>query len=308
MYVPYISLICLTGEKGAYILAYESLSCMCERMSVVKSAQRALTVLEAVARADGGLTHSEISHALDIPSGSLTPLLSTLCNLGYLSLDSGKKKYVLGSSVLFLAWRYQESLDIVHIGEPFLSELVYLTGESAAIVIESGDQVTVVAKQNSPRPLRPSLELGGRAPLYAGASGKVFLADRSDQEIDRYLSTVELKSFTPHTTKDPHLIWKQLRAIRKGALAYSRESLFEGVTAVAAPVRNMSGKLVATMIVTAPTVRFGPERAAFIEKALRKTSAAFSRKLGYREGEGAGSFLSGRIKDRERLGEDLPPL
>lgn len=250
---------------------------------MVKSAERAVRILETVGRTKEGLTHTELSQALNIPSGSLTPLLNTLFHMGYLSLDlHSKKKYMLGAGVLFLSSRYQENLDIVQVGDPFLAELVSLTGETAAIAIESGDQVMVVAKQNTSRSLRPSLDLGGRAPLYAGASGKIFLAHRSDEEINRYLSTVELKPLTPYTIIEPDRIWHELRAIREGALSYSRESMFEGVTAVAAPVRDMSARVVATLLITGPTTRLGLEKEAFVEKALREATAAFSQKLGFR--------------------------
>jgi DNA-binding IclR family transcriptional regulator len=253
---------------------------------MVKSAERAVRILETVGRAKEGLTHTELSQALSIPSGSLTPLLNTLFDLGYLSLDlHNKKRYVLGAGVLFLSNRYQKNFDMVQVGEHFLAQLVSLTGETAAIAIESGDQVMVIAKKNTSSSLRPSLELGGRAPLYAGASGKIFLAHRSDEEISRYLSTVDLKPLTPHTIIEPDKIWNELEAIRKGALSYSREAMFEGVTAVAAPVKDMGGKVVATLLITGPTTRLGPEKEAFIEKTLREAAAAFSQRLGFGSGE-----------------------
>jgi IclR family KDG regulon transcriptional repressor len=248
---------------------------------MVKSAERAIRILEGIAQARGGLTHTEMCQALRIPSGSLTPLLNTLRTLGYLLLDESGKKYLLGPSVLFLSRRYQEELDIVQIGQPFLTELVRVTGEASAITIQNGNRSTVVAKVNSPLPVRPSLNLGDSAPLYAGASGKIYLAFRSDEEIHRYLSTVELKRFTPKTPVRPDQIWHELRAIRAGALSYSRECIFEGVTAVAAPVRDFSGKVVATFIVSAPTSRMGVEKEKAVEKALREASAALSEKLGF---------------------------
>jgi DNA-binding IclR family transcriptional regulator len=248
---------------------------------MVKSAERAIRILETIAHARGGLIHTEICQALHIPSGSLTPLLNTLCSLGYLLLDESGKRYLLGPNVLFLARRYQEELDIVQIGQPFLAELVRVTGEAAAMTIEIYNRSTVVAKVNSSFPVSPSLNLGDSAPLYAGASGKVYLAFRSDEEIHRYLSTVHLKAFTPKTPTRPGQIWKELRAIRDGGLSYSREYIFEGVSAVAAPVRDFGGKVVATFIVSAPTSRMGVEKEEIVEKALREAAAAFSEKLGF---------------------------
>jgi IclR family transcriptional regulator, KDG regulon repressor len=252
---------------------------------MVKSAERAIRILETVAQSSGGLTHTEICSALNIPSGSLTPLLSTLSSLGYVSLNPLTKRYVLTAGILSLSRRYQEGLDIVRMGEPFLAQLVEKTGEAAAMTIQNGDHSTVVAKVKSPLPLSPSLNLGDSAPLYAGASGRVYLAFRSDEEIEKYLSTVDLKPITQTTPIRPNLIQEELRAIRKGALSYSREHMFNGVTAIAAPIRDYSGKVVATFIISAPTVRLGAKKEKQIEKCLREATAACAEKLGFGRGQ-----------------------
>jgi IclR family transcriptional regulator, KDG regulon repressor len=258
---------------------------------MVKSAERAIRILETVSQTSGGLTHTEICNALRIPSGSLTPLLSTLSDLGYVSLDPSTKKYLLAAGVLSLSRRYQESLDIVRLGEPFLVQLVGKTGEAAAMTVEHGDHSTVVAKVKSPLPLSPSLNLGDSAPLYAGASGRIYLAFRSDEEIGRYLSTVELKPITARTPIRPDRIREELRAIRKGALSYSREHMFDGVTAIAAPIRDYKGKVVATFIISAPTTRLGAEKEKQVVASLREAAEALSEKLGFsRNQTGMGSF------------------
>jgi IclR family transcriptional regulator, KDG regulon repressor len=248
---------------------------------MVKSAERAIRILETVAQSSGGLTHTEICSALSIPSGSLTPLLSTLSDLGYVSLNPPTKKYHLTAGILSLSRRYQEGLDIVRMGEPFLAQLVEKTGEAAAMTIENGNLSTVVAKVKSPLPLSPSLNLGDSAPLYAGASGRIYLAFRTDEEIDRYLTTVELKSITSRTPIRPDLIREELSAIRNGALSYSREHMFNGITAIAVPIKDFSGKVMATFIISAPTVRLGPKKEKAIEKYLREAAASFSEKLGF---------------------------
>ncbi len=251
---------------------------------MVKSAERAIRILEIVAQSSGGLTHTEICSALNIHSGSLTPLLSTLSNLGYVSLNTLTKRYVLTAGILSLSRRYQEGLDIVRLGEPFLAQLVEKTGEAAAMTLQNGDRSTVVAKVKSPLPLSPSLNLGDSAPLYAGASGRIYLAFRSDEEIERYLSSVELKPITPSTPTRPDRIREELRAIREGALSYSREHMFNGITAIAAPIRDFSGEVVATFIISAPTARLGGEKEKRIEKFIREAAAAFSEELGFCRG------------------------
>ena len=154
-------------------------------MAVVKSADRVVRILEAIASGDGGLTHGELSRMLGIPKGSLSSLLSNLVDRGYLAFDPLGKLYMLGSELLVLTSRYLNSLDIVRTGRPIVHGLVLEMNEDAEIAVQRGDQVVFLYKEESSRPVKYSIAPGELAPLFATSPGKCILAFMPEEDVCR---------------------------------------------------------------------------------------------------------------------------
>ena len=250
------------------------------RAIMVKSANRVIKILQAVGASRYGIRNAELSADLNIPKGSLSPLLAELVINDFLSLRKEDRRYVLGSQIIVLAGQYLTDLDIVQLGRPIVHDVMMTTDESSALAIRKGFEMIVVYGESSSQPLKRSVEIGYRAPLYTTAGGKAILAHLSDEEIDRYLSTVELNSFTPATITRPGVLRDELRAIRSGALACAREEQYEGLTAMAAPVFDLHGDVVAAIVVTVPTIRLTEISEKLIEVTLSGASEKLSRQLG----------------------------
>ena len=152
---------------------------------MVKSADRTILILEAIAKRNEGATHGDLCEMLRIPKSSLSSLLANLHNRDYLSLDRRNKRYTLGPKILFLAGSYLSSTDIVQLGRPVIDKLMAQTEESAGLTIKKGHEILTVYNKNSPLPIIRSLQIGDRAPIYATAAGRVILAYLSDAEIDQ---------------------------------------------------------------------------------------------------------------------------
>lgn len=248
---------------------------------MVKSADRTILILEAVARRNEGVTHGDLSEMLRIPKSSLSSLLANLQNRDYLSLDKKNKHYTLGPKILFLAGRYLSSTDIVQLGRPVIDKLMTQTEESAGLAIKKGNEIFTVYNKNSPLPIIRSLQIGDRAPIYATAAGRVILAYLPDAEIDHYLATADMKPITPATITEPDRIWLEIKAIRNLGVAYCREEFHEGSTAMAAPVFDMHGMPIASIHVVAPSTRFNARKEKIIADALRRSTKELSYRLGF---------------------------
>jgi len=250
-------------------------------MATVKSADRVTQILEAVGSRDHGLTHSQLSMNLKIPKGSLSLLLSNLVQRDYLAFDGSSKTYSFGPKLLVLAGRYLSHLDIVHAGRPILRELVQQINEDAELAIMKGLEILFVCKEECSHPLKFSVEIGDRAPMYATGAGKAILAHLSEDDLSRYVSAVKLSSTTRNTITDRALLMRELRNVRTRGFAYSREEYQQGVSAIAAPVFNFYGDVAGSVTVTMPSIRFNAGQKRFIEPHLRNAAAHISRQLGF---------------------------
>ncbi len=255
-------------------------------MAIVKSADRVIRILEAIASRDRGLTHGDLSKVLGIPKGSLSLLLSNLVDRDYLAFDPLGKLYLLGPEVLVLTSRYLNSLDIVRVGRPILHDLVLEMHEDAEIVGQRGDQVIFLYKEESPRPVKYSIAPGELAPLFATSAGKCILAFMPEEYIRPYLDRVTLSPITENSITGRDAFRRELELIRSTGLAYGREEYQLGICGIAAPVFNIHGNIAGSIVATLEAARFNPEHRAFIEPKLRNAASRLSRHLGFVETSG----------------------
>lgn len=250
---------------------------------MVKSAYRVTQILEAVSSRRAGLKHSEIADILKIPKGSLSLLLADLVMQQYLIQNEDGRRYILGPQVLVIAKRYLAGLDIVRLGEPILKQLVTEVGECGEIAVKRGDEILMVCREDCSRPLRSVIQIGERAPLHTTAAGKAILAHLPSEEVGAYLASKDLNGAARKTITNSKGLRKELEAIRSGAVAYSREELNEGITAMALPVFNLNGQVAGSIVVPMPTIRFNPRKEKKVETYLREAAARISHQLGHEQ-------------------------
>jgi DNA-binding IclR family transcriptional regulator len=248
---------------------------------VVKSAIRALELLEVLAERGTAMTHGALAEALSLPKSSLTELLAALESRQFVRRDDGGSRFGLGPEILPLAGALLRQMDIIKLTRPILAELMEKSGESAALSVRSGREIMVVARENGLHPVTYLMQVGHRAPLSTAAAGKALLGAASARDREAYLAE-PLPAPTRHSVTDPEQLRAQLDVIATGGVAMGRDELFEGVVALAMPLRNAEGHPVAALSIGMPTMRFTPERSAMIEGLLRKAADQVSYWIGWR--------------------------
>jgi DNA-binding IclR family transcriptional regulator len=245
----------------------------------VKSATRALDVLELLAAQPQPLAHGEMARALGMPKSSLTDLLATLEARGYVAVEA--ERYRLGPALLTLAGTLLRRTDVARVAQPIIASLMLRTGESAALVLRQGSEVVVVCKENCDQPILYSLQLGQRGPVNASAGGKALMAFAPEAEREAWLASAALRRVTPHSVTDPAALRQELAGIAAGGIAYSREEMVPGIVAMGLPVFDAAGAPCAGLSVGVPTVRFDAARERRVAEALRVAAAEISAALGF---------------------------
>jgi DNA-binding IclR family transcriptional regulator len=248
---------------------------------LVKSAIRALELLQVLAERGVALTHGALAEALSLPKSSLTELLAALEAKQFIRRDDSGSRFGLGPEILPLAGALLRQMDIVKLSRPALVSLMERSGESAALSVRVDREVMVVARENGSHPVTYSLQIGQRAPLSVAAAGKALLGSAPAKERERYLAG-PLPAMTSHSLTDPDRLRTQLDAIAAGGVAIGKEELFPGVVTLALPLRNAEGQAVAALSIGMPAMRFTAERGAAIEAMLRDAAAQVSHWLGWR--------------------------
>jgi DNA-binding IclR family transcriptional regulator len=257
--------------------------------AAVKSADRVLDLLELLAHAGRGMSHSDISEVLEIPKSSLTQLLKNLLARGYVETTPNGRGYRVGDALLSLSENTGQIRNLASHAEATLSDLTRETGESSALNQLKGDQAEVVATVLGPARLVTHMRLGDLAPLYATSGGKAILAHMPGALQRDYFSRVRFEAATPATLKTVQALRRQLAAVRKSGFASAHQEWTPGIVGIAVPLLDVAGAPLGSINVAIPSARFDATKENQVKKVLRRACDELSRLvLGRREGAATG--------------------
>jgi IclR family transcriptional regulator, acetate operon repressor len=238
----------------------------------VKSAMRTLDVIEFVVAHRQGVVAQEIAGALAIPVSSLSYLLATLAERGYLTRAG--RRYLPGPGLQRLhAPDAAQSLEDRAL--PLVRALKGELNETAAFMVQRGWEVESLVTEASDQALRYAVDPGTRRLLHALAAGKVILAALSEPELARYFAETTRAAFTPATRTAEADLRADIAKARADGVAVAREEATVGITGNAVPVR-LNGAFVGVFSVAVPAVRFDAALEARVRQALLRAAAALA--------------------------------
>jgi DNA-binding IclR family transcriptional regulator len=165
------------------------------------------------------------------------------------------------------------------VAQPYLTHLAELTQETINVTILNGYEGVNIERVASPRSIRYVGSVGRRTPLHCTSTGKVLLAYMTPQERDAVLPR-ELTRFTDKTIVERASLEEALAQVRTQGYAVAREEFEEDLTAIAAPICNHVGHVLATVSVTGPTYRMDSDKIAAFVGPLLETASKISAQLG----------------------------
>lgn len=183
--------------------------------------------------------------------------LLTLEYLGYLESDG--HYFYLTPKVLKFSGAYLGAAQLPKISQPLLNLLTNQTSQIFSVMVLEGYEAITIARsaahQQTDRVNPYGLHLGNRLPAHATSAGKILLAHLSEQEILEWLEKYPLQRLTKYTYTDNNQFLALLQDIREQDWCYSCEEHELGVHALAVPVYNSFGKVVAALNIVSPSMR-----------------------------------------------------
>jgi len=206
---------------------------------------KGLEVIRAFTRESPSLTLSEVAGFAKLPAATARRCLLTLIDLGYV-VQSGRQ-FLLRPKVLELGAAYLESMNIETLTRTCLEDLASRTGDSAALTVLDGTEIVYVARASIRTLVRLEAHVGSRFPAYPTSMGRVLLAGLDPAELDEYFAQATLTALTDRTVTDRARLTKLIVECRRTGYSAVEDELAYGVVAVAVPVRDSSGRVVAAL-------------------------------------------------------------
>ena len=247
----------------------------------VPNLERALVMLEFLAKKPYGVSMTEIVDALGFPKNSVFRIATTLVNHGYLSRDNETKKFALTKKLLSIGETavceehiIEASLDIMRRLRNELDETVLLGTllESEGVVLEQAP---------GGHPFKFMVDLGTRFKIHCSAPGKAILAYLPEDECEAVLNKISFTRFNERTIVTKPALREELKTVRDKGYAPDFAEEFESVHCIGAPILDKQGYPVASIWITGPSTRIPEKRFDEIGGMVREYADFISERLGY---------------------------
>jgi IclR family acetate operon transcriptional repressor len=248
--------------------------------SSYKTADRVLLVLQAFSAERPLLGVTDLAQLVGADPSGMSRLLRAIERRRFLHRDPVSGKYRLGSEILRLTGVIYESIDIRGVCLPYLQELEQTWDETATLCVLDGSEVVNVDQVQGHKQVRASGPVGRRTPIHATCAGKVLVAWIPETSM-RQLLPVRLPRTTNRTITDWPQLATELAQARSRGFALNQEESDYGLNAVAAPVRNHKGEVVAALVLSGPAFRLPREKLIRMGRDLVVAGDRASCDLGY---------------------------
>ncbi|WIV68740.1 IclR family transcriptional regulator [Natrialbaceae archaeon AArc-T1-2] len=224
----------------------------------VQSIDRAFDILEKVGELENaGVT--ELAQELDLPKSTIHNQLKTLEKQGYLINNNGD--YELGLKLLFLGETARKKKEGYILIESKVKELAERTGERAQFLVEEQLHAIHIYTKIGKNGIDTGADVGTRRQdLHATAAGKVILSNISEDRVEEFFSTVDLKNITDNTIVDKSKLKKEIKKTRQRGYSFNDEESISGFRAVGVPIQHPNGEFYGALSVSGPTHRMKNEK------------------------------------------------
>jgi DNA-binding IclR family transcriptional regulator len=230
----------------------------------VRSVQRALDILALLTEDRPQVTVRDIVDATGLAKTTVLRLVSTLEQAGLLWATANG--YTAGPGLWRWAHLARRSWELPPEVQRIMRELAGRHRETVNLYVVRDIYRVCIAQQESPQALRHVVHIGDELPLWAGASAKVLLRDADANLLNRVARS---SPYGPRHTKRLHE-WIDEATTHGYAVSHGERE--DGLSAVAAPIFDRTGRVAAALGLSGPTVRFTERRVTDFAADLKRTA------------------------------------
>lgn len=220
---------------------------------IVPGAVRTMALFEVFAREKRELSNKELAQLMELPESSMSDLLYTLHQLGYVTRTAKSRRWFPSSRLNELALPLSEDRTLVAARE-IVEVLSGKTQETCFFGRFEAGAVHVLAVKEGSHALRFVLKAGERFSLHASALGKAILSLLPPEEMRQALRSKPLRKVTDRTVIDPDLLEREIDSYRESHIASAQGEGAEGVTAYA--IAGLLGGQPVAFSLAGPSDRF----------------------------------------------------
>jgi IclR family acetate operon transcriptional repressor len=251
-----------------------------ERSGQIQSVMRAISVLNALAASNDGMTLTEIAQTVSLPPSTVHRLLTTLQQARFVRFDADRGGWQIGVSCFSVGNAFLRSRDLVTITRPYLRRLMEECGETANLAVRDNAEMVYLAQAECREMMRALAKPGARVPIAGSAVGKTLLARLPEGEVERLIGLPGPDSRTRKTIAALPRMLDELARVRTQLYAVDDEEHAVGLRCVAAAVFDHLGDPLGAISLSGPTARITDNRIAQLGACVREVAKDATTALG----------------------------
>ena len=236
---------------------------------------RGLDVIELVA--EGPITLGDLADRLGLTRSTTHRLASALTDRRYLTFVP-RSGYSLGPKLLELGFRVRDELDLPRLAGPQLERLALLTEDTVHLGVLDHGQVLYLDKIAGKRRINILSRVGELQPVPSTGLGKALILDHDEEAWSNFFRTENANQRSPQTLNE----WlAKMRTYAQGGYAFDLEENEDQVRCVAAPIRDVGGRIIAAISVSSAAQYMNDQRMQTLTKDVVETARRISEDLGW---------------------------
>ncbi|MBX2805197.1 MAG: helix-turn-helix domain-containing protein [Hyphomicrobiales bacterium] len=238
----------------------------------VQSLARALSILNALAASDRGLSLSETAARTGLAVSTTHRLLNTLQQKNFVQFNQDQGIWTIGVQSFIVGNAFLRVRELSQIARPNMRELMESTGETVNLAVENQGEAIYIAQIESHMTMRAIAKPGGRAAMHASGVGKALLATMDDEAVNQILMRHGMPKLTGNTLVVPEELKNQLLEARQKGYAVDDEENAIGLRCIAAAIVDETGQAVGAISLSGPTVRVRSDLISSLGEAVKTTA------------------------------------
>jgi IclR family KDG regulon transcriptional repressor len=257
--------------------------------------RRTLRIIETICTEKSGLTASELAKMHGVSAPLMHSYIRSILKEGWIFRDRDTRKVYPTVKILGIGSHVASNNEVTEICHPTLSDLCRELRSTIHLAVREGDLGVCVDKVGHSEAIPSITRIGMSFDLYATALRKAILAFLSREEIESYLSRIELIPYTRNTIVDKGDLLRELEKIRKNGYSVDNAEHRLDLRAIGVPIFDYSNQVIASISILPP---YSADQSAIVRlfEKIRPAVAGLSEKLGHTlRGEAVvGSLPGGR--------------
>lgn len=247
----------------------------------MKSLEKVFAIIELLKK-NKEMKLQEIANELDMYKSTVHRIVSELCAYKYLERNNETKEYRLGLKFLDISSHVIENMDIRESAKKSVEELNNITKETVHLAMLLDNQAIYVDKKESSHLIRMYSQIGKVAPLYCTGVGKAILAFQPTEILKELVDSIIFHKYTENTITSKNQLMKEIDEIRRKGYALDKEEHEKNIVCIAAPIRDYTKKVVASISITAILYRMTMEDLLNYKDVILEKSYEISSRIGYK--------------------------